>query len=178
MGLACSALGQAGESQVDKTESKSIMNAPSVRITYIGGPTCLLEFGGVRLLTDPTFDPAGGEYNSGPVTLRKLAGPAVSLKELGSFDYVLLSHDHHSDNLDQAGRNALANATTVVTTNEGARRLGANSVGVTDWQSVDFRTSDGRTLRIVGTPARHGPEGLSRGAVTGFALFFEDAAEY
>ena len=28
---------------------------------YIGGPTALLEFGGLRLLTDPTFDPAGGE---------------------------------------------------------------------------------------------------------------------
>ena len=24
----------------------------------------MLEFGGVRLLTDPTFDPAGGEYPS------------------------------------------------------------------------------------------------------------------
>jgi len=154
------------------------MNAPSVRITYIGGPTCLLEFGGVRLLTDPTFDPAGGEYTSGPVTLRKLAGPAVSTNELCSFVYVLLSHDHHSDNLDQAGRKTLASATTVVTTNEGAQRLGANSLGVTDWQSVDFRTSDGRTLRIVATPARHGPEGLSRGAVTGFALFFQDAPEH
>ena len=177
-GFCMHALGHSGESQDEKTESKSIMNAPSVRVTYIGGPTCLLEFGGVRLLTDPTFDPGGSEYDSGPVTLRKLAGPAVSPKELGSFDYVLLSHDHHSDNLDQAGRKALANATTVVTTNEGAQRLGANSVGVTDWQSVDFRTSDGRTLRIVATPARHGPEGLSRGAVTGFALFFEDASEH
>jgi hypothetical protein len=36
----------------------SKMTAPTRRITYIGGPTCLLEFGGVRLLTDPTFDPA------------------------------------------------------------------------------------------------------------------------
>jgi len=177
-GFCAHALGQARESQDKKTESKNIMNAPSVRITYIGGPTCLLEFGGVRLLTDPTFDPAGGEYKSGPVTLRKLAGPGVSPKEVGSFDYVLLSHDHHSDNLDQAGRKALASATTVVTTNEGAQRLGANSLGVTDWQSVDFRTSDGRTLRIVATPARHGPEGLSRGAVTGFALFFQDAPEH
>jgi L-ascorbate metabolism protein UlaG (beta-lactamase superfamily) len=33
-----------------------------VRLTYIGGPTALVELGGVRLLTDPTFDPAGTEY--------------------------------------------------------------------------------------------------------------------
>ena len=25
-------------------------------VTYIGGPTALIDVGGVRLLTDPTFD--------------------------------------------------------------------------------------------------------------------------
>ena len=29
-------------------------------ITYAGCPNALLELGGVRLLTDPTFDPGGG----------------------------------------------------------------------------------------------------------------------
>ena len=48
------------------------MNSTRLAITYIGGPTALVEFGGVRLLTDPTFDPAGGEYPSGAATLRKL----------------------------------------------------------------------------------------------------------
>ena len=28
----------------------------SLRITLIGGPTALIEVGGFRLLTDPTFD--------------------------------------------------------------------------------------------------------------------------
>ena len=151
------------------------MTGPTLRITYIGGPTCLLEFGGVRLLTDPTFDPAGGEYTTGPVTLRKVAGPAINAEDLGLFDYVLLSHDHHSDNLDHAGRRLLSNAKGVLTTDQGARRLGGNSLGLTDWQSVDLSAPDGRTLQIVATPGRHGPEGLSRGAVTGFALFFKHA---
>jgi L-ascorbate metabolism protein UlaG (beta-lactamase superfamily) len=30
-----------------------------VRITHIGGPTALIEVGGWRLLTDPTFDAPG-----------------------------------------------------------------------------------------------------------------------
>jgi L-ascorbate metabolism protein UlaG (beta-lactamase superfamily) len=30
-----------------------------IRITHIGGPTALIEIGQLRLLTDPTFDPAG-----------------------------------------------------------------------------------------------------------------------
>ena len=36
-----------------------------VRVTHIGGPTVLLEIGGWRLLTDPTFDAAGGDYKFG-----------------------------------------------------------------------------------------------------------------
>lgn len=150
---------------------------PSLRLTYIGGPTALLEFGSYRLLTDPTFDPAGGEYPSGPVTLRKIAGPALSPAELGPFDYVLLSHDHHSDNLDRAGRSLLANAKSVLTTEEGAARLGGNSIGLKPWQSVDLPAQEGRMLRVTATPARHGPQGLERGAVVGFVLFFADAPE-
>jgi len=154
------------------------MTFPTLRITYVGGPTCLLDFGGVRLLTDPTFDPAGAEYSTGPVTLHKLAGPAINAEDLGSFDYVLLSHDHHSDNLDHAGRRILANAKGVLTTVDGAQRLAGNSIGLKDWQSFDCVAPDRRTLRVVATPARHGPEGLSRGAVNGFALFFADQPDY
>jgi len=60
------------------------------RFTYIGGPTALLEWHGLRFLTDPTFDPAGTNYKSGPATLRKLAGPAISAGSLGAIDIVLL----------------------------------------------------------------------------------------
>lgn len=33
---------------------------PTVHLTDIGGPTLLIEVGGWRLRTDPTFDPPGG----------------------------------------------------------------------------------------------------------------------
>ena len=56
--------------------------------------------------------------------LRKLSGPALSPEPVGAFDYVLLSHDHHFDNLDRSGRTLLENAKTVLTTWEGAKRLG------------------------------------------------------
>ena len=148
-----------------------------VAITYIGGPTALLEFGGVRLLTDPTFDPAPAEYPSGAAMLRKLAGPALTPEALGDFDYVLLSHDHHFDNLDRAGRSLLPKAKIVFTTEEGAQRLGGSSHGLQAWQSVDLQAAGGRALRVTATPARHGPAGLERGAVNGFVMFFADAPE-
>ena len=144
-------------------------------ITYVGGPTALVDFGGVRLLTDPTFDPPGGSYPSGAATLRKLAGPALTSDALGVFDYVLLSHDHHFDNLDRAGRESLAQAKLVITTDEGAQRLGGNSRGLKAWESLELDASGGSRLRVVATPARHGPAGMERGAVRGFVVsFIED----
>src|SRR5690349_4405150 len=102
-----------------------------VKLTHIGGPTVLIEFGGWRLLTDPTFDPAGGKYRFGWGTgSTKLTEPSIAAAELGPIDAVLLSHDHHDDNLDAAGRALLPGAGTVITTEVGARRLGGNAVGL------------------------------------------------
>ena len=152
------------------------MSSNELIVTYIGGPTVLLEFGGLRFLTDPTFDPAGGDYTTGPVTLHKNTGPALAPEALGPIDYVLLSHDHHSDNLDHSGRKMLAEARTVFTTVDGASRLGGNSRGLQDWQAIDVPVA-GRMLRVVGTPGRHGPEGGDRGPVKGFVLYFQDSSE-
>ena len=145
--------------------------------TYIGGPTALLDYAGVRLLTDPTFDPAGTEYATAVYTLKKLVHPAVTERELGAIDAVLLSHDHHFDNLDRAGRAFLARAPTTLTTRVGAERLGALARGLDPWQTVELATKDGSALRITATPARHGPIDGDRGPVVGFVLQRLDALD-
>lgn len=147
-----------------------------VRITHIGGPTALVEVGGWRLLTDPTFDPAGGSYRFGWGTgSKKLAGPAIAAEQLGEIDAVLLSHDHHEDNLDAAGRALLPAAGTVITTQAGAKRLGNGAHGLAPWANTTLER-DGRTpIEVTATPCRHGPP-LSRpivGDVIGFALRWE-----
>lgn len=85
-------------------------------MTYIGGPTVLLEWHGLRILTDPTFDPAGTVYELPGYTLRKTRDPAISAAQLSTIDAALLSHDHHLDNLDHAGRALLATVPRVLTT--------------------------------------------------------------
>ncbi len=144
-----------------------------VRLTHIGGPTVLIEAGGWRLLTDPTFDPAEGKYSFGWGTgSRKLAGPAVGVAELGEIDAVLLSHDQHDDNLDKAGRALLPSAGTVVTTASGAKRLGGNARGLAAWETTRLEAPGTEAIEITATPCRHGPP-LSRpivGEVAGFAL--------
>jgi L-ascorbate metabolism protein UlaG (beta-lactamase superfamily) len=146
--------------------------APS--LTYVGGPTALLEWRGLRLLTDPTFDPAGTSYELPAYTLRKTQPPALPAEDVGRIDAVLLSHDHHFDNLDHAGREFLPRAERVLTTRDGADRLGGNAVGLTAWQEVELRSPSRTALTVTATPARHGPPDRDRGPVIGFALAFTD----
>jgi L-ascorbate metabolism protein UlaG (beta-lactamase superfamily) len=151
------------------------MVAQELWITYIGGPTALIEIGGFRLLTDPTFDPAGGVYGN----LAKTRGPVLEPDALGRVDAVLLSHDHHDDNLDHRGREFLKNAGRVLTTVDGAKRLGGNAFGLAPWESAEFRVDsvDGSTLKITATPARHGPAHMDRGPVVGFVLKVADSEQ-
>jgi L-ascorbate metabolism protein UlaG (beta-lactamase superfamily) len=129
----------------------------------VGGPTAVLEYAGLRWLTDPALSPPG-EYEGGLV---KTTGPALDLDAIGSIDVVLLSHDHHSDNLDPAGREFLPRAGRVLTTLEGAERLGGNAVGMAPWSAVEIDS-----LTVTAVPAQHGPDGTDHitGPVIGFVL--------
>ena len=143
----------------------------SITITLIGGPTALIEVDGFRLLTDPTFD-APGAYQLPHVKLEKLAGPALAAGEIGEVDAVLLSHDQHSDNLDHGGRDFLAKAKRVLTTEAGAKRLGGHAEGFAPWASTKLSGKNGHALTITATPARHGPAGIEplSGDVIGFVV--------
>ncbi len=143
----------------------------TISITLIGGPTALIEIDGFRLLTDPTFD-APGDYPLPHVKLEKLTGPALGVDAIGTVDAVLLSHDQHADNLDHAGREFLAKAKRVLTTQAGASRLGSRIEGLAPWDSARVKGENGGALTVTATPARHGPAGIEplSGDVIGFVV--------
>ena len=136
---------------------------PTLTVQLVGGPTAVLEYAGLRWLTDPAFSPPG-EYEGGLV---KTTGPALAWDAVGSIDVVLLSHDHHSDNLDPEGRAFLPRAGQVLTTVAGAERLGGNAVGIEPWSSVTLGD-----VTVTAVPAQHGPDGTDHitGPVIGFLL--------
>jgi L-ascorbate metabolism protein UlaG (beta-lactamase superfamily) len=144
-----------------------------VRLTHIGGPTTLLEVAGWRLLTDPTFDEPGRTYHFGfGTSSRKTTGPALPAAKVGPVDAVLLTHDHHADNLDDAGRALLPSVPVVVTTTAGAARLGGTTHGLEPWATTRLEAAGRPAIDVTATPCRHGPP-LSRplvGDVIGFAL--------
>jgi L-ascorbate metabolism protein UlaG (beta-lactamase superfamily) len=137
-------------------------------ITHVGGPSTLLEFGGVRLLVDPTFDAPGRRYAFGwGTSSRKTAGPALPIDDLGPLDAVLLTHDQHADNLDDAGRGLLPSVPVVLTTTAGARRLAGNAHGLSPYEVTEVGG-----VEVTATPSRHGPAWSVPivGPTTGFAL--------
>jgi L-ascorbate metabolism protein UlaG (beta-lactamase superfamily) len=150
------------------------MITEEIQIKYIGGPTIYIEIAGIKFITDPTFDPKDTYYDLGKYKLHKEYTSLATLSSIGEIDYVLLSHDHHFDNLDKEGRKVLPKAKKVFTTEIGAERLKGNAIGLRNWQKIEVPTKDERIIQITGTPCRHGPINGDRGPVTGFILNFKD----
>lgn len=147
----------------------------TINFTLVGGPTAVLEVGGLRFITDPTFDEPQtftGSGTEGTNGITKTAGPALGPAEVGDVDVALVSHDHHIDNLDVSGREFLKSAKRVFTTPAGAERLGAGATGLGDYESVQVPLPGGGDVTVTGVPAHHGPEGVHQGAgpVVGFVL--------
>ena len=149
----------------------TVSTVEDIPVHVFGGPTALLEYGGLRILTDPTFD-APGDYPFGDLVLTKTAPASIDPADLGSVDAVLLSHDEHSDNLDTSGRAFLADVPLVLTTGGGAGRLGGTARGLAPWETVELPRPDGGTVTVTATPARHGPKGCEpvNGEYFGFIL--------
>jgi L-ascorbate metabolism protein UlaG (beta-lactamase superfamily) len=136
-------------------------------IGVVGGPTVVIDYAGARFITDPTFDPPR-DFGA----MAKLTGPAVAAQDIGEVDAVLLSHDDHKDNLDEAGRVFAVGAPRLLTGPGAAGRLGGNAVGLGTWEAT---TVDAVTVTAL--PAVHGPLDGTRDAsghvnaeVTGFLL--------
>ena len=113
--------------------------------TVLGGPTTVLDLGGLRIVSDPTFDDPGPHGY-----LTKTAGPAVTEDQLGPVDLVLISHDNHPDNLDDRGRALALAAPLVLTTRSGGGRLGPPATGLPPWTSHTVPRPDdaGLTARL------------------------------
>ena len=137
-------------------------------ITFIGGPTALLEYAGLRIVTDPTFDGPQVYEDPNETTLVKTAGPAIARQDLGAIDLVLLSHHGHKDNLDWEGLELIAQGIPTLSTRQAANDLfGGSVIGLDNWESYDFGV-----VTITAMPALHGPPGSEPlvGPVIGFML--------
>ncbi|KAF9008253.1 beta-lactamase superfamily domain-containing protein [Cyathus striatus] len=96
---------------------------------FIGTATTILEWAGIRLMTDPNFLHAGDHVHLGPgITGTRLTNPAVNLEELPPIDIVLLSH-YHADHFDEKVESSLRRDIPIVTTPHAYDHLSSKADG-------------------------------------------------
>lgn len=156
-------------------------------LQWLGGPSVLLERGGLRVLTDPMLGPRGerafvlpkhpstGEPDA--AIARYTEPAAVSLSNLSA---ILISHTH-ADHVDGRAKESLPKEVPVVVAASGAeamRAAGFRDVRPLDWgESVTLERA-GAALQVTAVPAHHAHEAtLDReiGRGNGYVLTFRDA---
>jgi L-ascorbate metabolism protein UlaG (beta-lactamase superfamily) len=87
----------------------------TVDLCWIGHATVLINFYGLKVLTDPVlFDRVGAATPFGTLGRKRLIAPAIPVKKLPKIDLVLLSHAH-MDHIDMPTLEALPPESQVVT---------------------------------------------------------------
>ena len=118
-----------------------------MKITMIGNCTTLIETGGMQIVTDPYFSPAGR------FIYERLTPPTKTREELRDVDLVLISHNHW-DHTDSQYLRLLSNSTPVVTPQQAKRSIesqGArNVIGTSAWETQLFGE-----ITVTAVPASH-----------------------
>ncbi|MEU8353224.1 MBL fold metallo-hydrolase [Streptomyces sp. NPDC048845] len=134
----------------------------AAEIRFIGNATLLIRYGSLTLLTDPNFLHRGQyAYLGKGLVSRRLADPAVTVRDLpADLDAVVLSH-LHGDHWDRVARRGLDRSLPVLTTPHASRRLQglhgfSRATGLPTWhEHVLLR--DRSQVRITALPGRHTP---------------------
>ncbi|EIM84923.1 Metallo-hydrolase/oxidoreductase [Stereum hirsutum FP-91666 SS1] len=165
-------------------EPKSLKSHPSgadtgkenASIYFVGTATTILEWAGVRIMTDPNFLHAGDHIHLGPgITGTRRTNPAVDLHDLPRIDLVLLSH-YHADHFDEHVEATLRRDLPILTTPHAHKALTTktppfeNFTAVTPldtWYSALLNVADssstssgtGKTIKVTAMPGKHVPPG-------------------
>jgi len=150
-------------------------NAPdastNASLFFVGTATTILEWEGLRILTDPNFLHAGDHVHLGPgVNATRQTNPAIDLEELPRIDAILLSH-YHEDHFDREVEEKLSKGLPIITTphakecltSKGAESF--NNVHALDfWNSLILDVSQSGTgpkpsIKVTGMPGKHVPPG-------------------
>lgn len=146
-------------------------------LLFVGTATTILQWEGIRLLTDPNFLHEGDHVHLGPgVTGTRLTNPALDLHQLPRIDAVLLSH-YHADHFDQEVEKSLRRDLPIVTTPHAKEHLAEKKEADERFSQVfdldffesamlditqtgpDASQSKTPRIKVTGMPGKHVPPG-------------------
>lgn len=144
-------------------------------IYFVGTATTILEWEGVRVMTDPNFLHAGDHVHLGPgVTGTRVTNPAIDLHQVPRIDAVLLSH-YHADHFDEKVEASLRRDLPIITTPHAKEHLHEKKdegEKFSDVYDLDFfqnmlldikssASSDDKApaIKVTGMPGKHVPPG-------------------
>ena len=120
-------------------------NDAQATLAWLGHATVLINFFGVKILTDPVLFPRIGirlpGFTIGP---KRLTAPALQLNELPKIDLILLSHAHF-DHLDLRTLRCFDENTSVITARATRDLLRRTRVG----DITEFEWGESKTLQTV-----------------------------
>ncbi|PYH44421.1 MBL fold metallo-hydrolase [Aspergillus saccharolyticus JOP 1030-1] len=146
--------------------------AENASVYFVGNATTIIQWHGIRIMTDPNFLHAGDHVHLGPgVTSTRRKDPAVDLEDLPRVDLVLLSH-YHEDHFDRHVEDSLRRDLPIITTSHAHKILTSKGDGESftrvaavdayEQAMVDIRSDNASKqprLRITGMPGKHIPMG-------------------
>jgi L-ascorbate metabolism protein UlaG (beta-lactamase superfamily) len=156
-------------------------------LEWIGGPTALLERGGLRILTDPMLGPRGDHAFTLPhhpstgapnAPVRRYTAPTAF--SFAGLNAIIVSHTHN-DHVDARAKEVLPKDLPLIVAAAGAdamRQAGFQHVIPLDWGESTTLHAAGTTLRVLAVPAHHAHDpDLDRelGRGNGYVLEWTDA---
>ena len=169
---------QLPDAKSTKTHPKaSPQDSTNASLLFVGTATTILEWNGLRLMTDPNFLHAGDHVHHGPgVTGTRKTNPFIDLHDLPPIDVVLLSH-YHEDHFDREVEGSLRRDLPIISTPHAKAHLSHKepaSESFTAVTALDFWESSLVSLKskaaseetqkphikVTGMPGKHVPDGI------------------
>jgi L-ascorbate metabolism protein UlaG (beta-lactamase superfamily) len=118
----------------------------------------LIRFGGLTILTDPTFLHKGEHvYLGHGIWARREVEPACQISDLPPIDLIVLSH-YHGGHFDDVAAQELDKKLPIVSTADAVDKLSGlgfnHGYALDTWQSLEVKKGEA-SLKITAMPAKH-----------------------